>query len=134
MKKLTVILFSLLMLASCSPDEASIGIIGGADGPTAIVTASKTDELDEMPQIDGVPTPPGDFASASQNGATVVIGTGNVTAVMYSEYVGCLENAGFDVGDTTSDEMTSAMTIENESYVVSLILNDTALTTIVTEK
>ena len=42
MKKLTVLVFILaciLCLASCSNESSSIGIIGGADGPTAIFVA-----------------------------------------------------------------------------------------------
>ena len=134
MKKILVMLILTLALASCSADDASIGIIGGADGSTAVVVASNADELDEMPEIDGIPTPPGDFASASCSGGTTVIRTENVTPVMRSEYVSRLENAGFEVGDTTSDENISGMTLESDRYILSLILNDTDLTTTVTEK
>ena len=43
MKKLTVFILSfvyVLCLYGCSKEAASIGIIGGADGPTAIFAAS----------------------------------------------------------------------------------------------
>lgn len=36
---------SALCLAGCSTDKASIGIIGGADGPTAIFVASNINWL-----------------------------------------------------------------------------------------
>ena len=49
MKKFTSLFLSLLMvlsLTACGPDDASIGIIGGADGPTAIlVTDGKDQEI-----------------------------------------------------------------------------------------
>lgn len=43
MKKLAMIVFSLVFasgLTACNKDPASIGIIGGADGPTAVFIAS----------------------------------------------------------------------------------------------
>ena len=43
MKKLMIFVFTIissLCLGGCNNDAASIGIIGGADGPTAIFVAS----------------------------------------------------------------------------------------------
>ena len=43
MKKLMIFVFSLffaLYLGGCNNEDASIGIIGGADGPTAIFVTS----------------------------------------------------------------------------------------------
>ena len=48
MKKLIlfpVLLIIVLCLASCGREAASIGIIGGADGPTAIFVTSNTNWL-----------------------------------------------------------------------------------------
>ena len=47
MKKgiLSVFLFIVLCLAGCNNNAASIGIIGGADGPTAIFVTSSTNQL-----------------------------------------------------------------------------------------
>lgn len=134
MKKIFILLILALALASCSADEASLGIIGGADGPTAIVVASKADELDEMPEIDGIPTPPGDFESASRVGKNTVIVTKNVTADMCGEYINRLEDAGLLTGLPISDGDITAVNFENERYIVGLILNKTSLTTTVTEK
>ncbi len=44
MKKLMIFVFSLILalcLGGCNNKAASIGIIGGADGPTAIFVTSK---------------------------------------------------------------------------------------------
>ena len=48
MKKLAAFAFRLLCafgLAGCGRESASVGIIGGADGPTAILVASNMDWL-----------------------------------------------------------------------------------------
>lgn len=46
MKRLTSLFLSLMMLlglTACGADDASLGVIGGADGPTAIITAGPDD-------------------------------------------------------------------------------------------
>jgi len=46
MKKLMIFVFSLIIplcLSGCNNEPATIGIIGGADGPTAIFVTSKID-------------------------------------------------------------------------------------------
>lgn len=48
MKKLIALVFSLVCafgLIGCSSESASIGIIGGADGPTAILVSSNINWL-----------------------------------------------------------------------------------------
>ena len=48
MKKLMIFVFSLIFasyLSGCNNEAASIGIIGGADGPTAIFVTSKINWL-----------------------------------------------------------------------------------------
>ena len=134
MKKIFILLILTLAVTSCGFDDSTIGIIGGADGPTAIVVGTKADELDEMPVIDGLPTPPGDFESASQVGKNTVIVTENVTADMRDEYISRLEDAGFAVGLPISDGDITAVSLENERYIMSVVLNKTDLTTTVTEK
>ena len=58
-KRLTALLMALILLlsmAACGGDEAvSIGIIGGADGPTAIFVTGPdwTDESDPILDADG---------------------------------------------------------------------------------
>lgn len=42
MKKSGLIMLMMLLLMGCSHDTASVDIIGGADGPTAIFIASET--------------------------------------------------------------------------------------------
>ncbi len=64
MKRICCLLLLALLLTGCTSNE-DLGIIGGADGPTAIVVG-KTDgdaviQYDAIPSLDGVPTPPGDF-------------------------------------------------------------------------
>ena len=39
MRKLLIVLFCLLLLTGCGSEAASVGIIGGADGPTAVFVA-----------------------------------------------------------------------------------------------
>ena len=134
MKKILIALILTLAVTSCGFDDSTIGIIGGADGPTAIVVGTKADELDEMPVIDGLPTPPGDFESASQVGKNTVIVTENVTADMCGEYISRLEDAGFAVGLPISDGDITAVSLENERYIMTVVLNKTSLTTTVTEK
>ena len=134
MKKIFILLILTLAVTSCGFDDSTIGIIGGADGPTAIVVGTKADELDEMPVIDGLPTPPGDFESASQVGKNTVIVTENVTADMRDEYISRLEDAGLLTGLPISDGDITAVSLENERYIVSVVLNKTDLTTTVTEK
>lgn len=134
MKKIFILLILTLAVTSCGFDDSTIGIIGGADGPTAIVVGTKADELDEMPVIDGLPTPPGDFESASQVGKNTVIVTENVTADMCGEYISRLEDAGFAVGLPISDGDITAVSLENERYIMTVVLNKTSLTTTVTEK
>lgn len=134
MKKIFILLILTLAVTSCGFDDSTIGIIGGADGPTAIVVGTKADELDEMPVIDGLPTPPGDFESASQVGKNTVIVTENVTADMRDEYISRLEDAGFAVGLPISDGDITAVSLENERYIMTVVLNKTSLTTTVTEK
>ena len=134
MKKIFILLILTLAVTSCGFDDSTIGIIGGADGPTAIVVGTKADELDEMPVIDGLPTPPGDFESASQVGKNTVIVTENVTTDMRDEYISRLEDAGFAVGLPISDGDITAVSLENERYIMTVVLNKTSLTTTVTEK
>ena len=134
MKKIFILLILTLAVTSCGFDDSTIGIIGGADGPTAIVVGTKADELDEMPVIDGLPRPPGDFESASQVGKNTVIVTENVTADMRDEYISRLEDAGFAVGLPISDGDITAVSLENERYIMTVVLNKTSLTTTVTEK
>lgn len=134
MKKIFILLILTLAVTSCGFDDSTIGIIGGADGPTAIVVGTKADELDEMPVIDGLPTPPGDFESASQVGKNTVIVTENVTDDMCGEYINRLEDAGLLTGLPISDGDITAVNFENERYIVSVVLNKTDLTTTVTEK
>ena len=45
MKKPVIILLALLLLLTCTAckKEASVGIIGGADGPTAILIKEQSD-------------------------------------------------------------------------------------------
>ena len=47
MKKriISVLLFAVWCLSGCSSEAASIGVIGGADGPTAIFVTSNTNWL-----------------------------------------------------------------------------------------
>lgn len=53
-QRLTALLMALILLlsmAACGGDEAaSIGIIGGADGPTAIIVAGPDDSEDVLPE------------------------------------------------------------------------------------
>ncbi len=64
MKRLTTLWLTFMMtmasLAGCSPDDASVGIIGGADGPTSVIVAdgdhqSYTQDVtgDVSPEITG---------------------------------------------------------------------------------
>jgi len=41
-KFLSALGFGILLLTGCANDSASVGIIGGADGPTAVFVASST--------------------------------------------------------------------------------------------
>ena len=48
MKKLTALIFSIILvmcLVGCNNEASSIGIIGGADGPTAIFVTSNINWL-----------------------------------------------------------------------------------------
>lgn len=66
--KFRVIGGMLILLAFCMmscTSEADLGIIGGADGPTAIIIGKSGEEnmtyYDAIPSLEGVPTPPGEF-------------------------------------------------------------------------
>ena len=132
MKKILIALILTLAVTSCGFDDSTIGIIGGADGPTAIVVGTKADELDEMPLIDGLPTPPGDFESASRGESVTVIVTENVTVLMRDEYVAELTGLGFEMGIMTADEPMTACSFMKDSMTVNLTLNEDKLTTVVT--
>ncbi len=75
MKKLTTLWLTFLMavasLAGCSPDDASsIGIIGGADGPTSIIVGDGNNR--SSPQDENLPDEdvPGDATEEDQSDVT----------------------------------------------------------------
>lgn len=60
MKKIIPTIFALaalLALAACGEDSADIGVIGGADGPTAVITATPDAEKTPEPAPETTPEP-----------------------------------------------------------------------------
>ena len=47
MKKLITLFFACIFLTSCTKESTSIGIIGGADGPTAIIVSDEIKKGDD---------------------------------------------------------------------------------------
>ena len=132
MKKILIAFILTLAATSCGFDNSTIGIIGGADGPTTIVVASKADELKYVPTIDGLPTPPGDYNSASIGEGVTVIDTENVTVLMRDEYIAELTGLGFEMGVMTADEPMTSCSLMKDGMTVNLTLNEDKLTTVVT--
>lgn len=66
MKKLTSLWLSLLLalapLAGCAPD---VGVIGGADGPTAVITSDSGGSDDAQPNADTAPPADADGGAAA---------------------------------------------------------------------
>lgn len=131
MKKLLILLACLILAASSCGESESIGIIGGADGPTAIIVGSGDNDstaLDEMPDIEGIPTPPGTFESGSEsytdNCRLIYIKTVDVGEDEADVYLNALIAAGFmetqsSDSSENSDTVTYALSKDNMNVLLS---------------
>lgn len=129
MKKRFVLLLAVLCLTGCGP-SADIGIIGGADGPTEIVVATKTDteELTEMPEIPGIPALPGTFAEGwkSPDGMLCVKAIA-VSESVYRRYVDeTVQIAGYtvlepEIVEDVTDDRVDAVLCDGEEYSIQLM-------------
>ncbi|MBQ8642608.1 MAG: hypothetical protein IJ480_10375 [Clostridia bacterium] len=107
MKQICLSVLLALLLTGCG---TSVGIIGGADGPTSIVVAARGGDgaqleyYDEMPSPEDIPTPPGTFGSAweqPEEGIMTII-TEDISEDTFENYLNTLAKAGYASADRDS--------------------------------
>lgn len=135
----------LLFLTGCG-SSADIGIIGGADGPTAIVVGTQAETVicDEMPDLPGIPVPPGTFAEGWEglHDDTVFVKTIAVSESAFQLYTeSTLASAGYtmispDIVEDVTDDRVDAVLCDGEKYTIQLLYAHTeeTLTVIITPK
>lgn len=146
MKKLLFLLLTCVLIAGTSCNDSSIGIIGGSDGPTEIIVGKKinTTKYDEMPNLEGIPTPPGTFETAwhdDESGILHIEMSGVSDDETFRTYIATLYNAGFNStweqvdessdGKSHCDEMVRC---ENDERSILLTWTDDKIVMTVSEK
>lgn len=130
MKRCILLLLPIMLLTGCG-SSADIGIIGGADGPTAIVvgTPAETVTCTEMPLLPGIPVPPGIFAEGwedTDDGMIYVktIAVDEATFKTYTEQT--LTAAGYtaispDIVEEVTGDRVDAVLCDGEEYSIQLL-------------
>ncbi len=144
MRKMISILLTALFLTGCS--SADIGIIGGADGPTAIVVGTKAETVvyTEMPAFPEVPVPPGTFAEGweGKDNGMIYVKTIAVSESAFRTYAEeTLPAAGYtaispDIVEDVTEDRIEAVLCDGEEYSIQLLYayGEETLTVTVTPK